>query len=169
MDPAPFVYFAYGSNMSGERLRAADRAPSAERKGSGSVAGYRLVFDKVGRDGSGKADCERTDAPLDAVHGALFQIAGRDRQALDRAEGLGNGYDAVQISVLTDSGEVLALTYLATRKNSALRPYTWYLRHVLAGARQSGLPARYIEAIERVQAVRDTDAEREARELAIHG
>ena len=66
-------------------------------------------------------------------------------------------------------GEVLALTYLATRKNSALRPYTWYLRHVLAGARQSGLPARYIEAIERVQAVRDTDAEREARELAIHG
>ncbi len=35
-----------------------------------------------------KADCERTDAPLDAVHGALFQIAGRDRQALDKAEGL---------------------------------------------------------------------------------
>jgi gamma-glutamylcyclotransferase (GGCT)/AIG2-like uncharacterized protein YtfP len=163
-----FLYFAYGSNMSAARLRAADRTPSAQLIGAAHVSGYRLVFDKVGRDGSAKADCERTDAPTDLVHGALFRIDHRDRPALDRAEGLGNGYDASGISVHTDSGAVSALTYLATRKDATLKPLTWYMHHVLQGARQCGLPDAYVAAIEGVAAVRDLDLGRETRELSIY-
>lgn len=163
-----FLYFAYGSNMSPARLRAVDRTPSAQCVGTARVAGYRLVFDKVGRDGSGKADCERTDARLHVVHGVLFRIADSDRPALDRAEGLGNGYDAFDIRVETDSGSVSALTYLATHKDATLAPFSWYMQHVLNGARQCGLPQAYIAKIERVAAVRDPDAEREAGELSIH-
>jgi len=122
----------------------------------------------VGRDGSGKADCERSGSPADVVHGALFHIANSDRPALDRAEGLGNGYDAFEISVETDSGKVSALTYLATRKNAALKPLTWYMQHVLHGARECGLPDAYVAAIERIEAVRDLDVGREARELSIY-
>lgn len=168
MRPGTFLYFAYGSNMSPPRLRAADRTPSAEWVGTARVAGYRLVFDKVGRDGSGKADCERTGAPTHVVHGVLFRIAHGDRPALDRAEGLGNGYDAIDIGVQTASGRLRALTYLATRKDATLAPFTWYMQHVLNGARQCGLPLAYVADIERVAAVRDLDAAREARELSIY-
>ena len=168
MPPNTFLYFAYGSNMSLERLRAADRTPSAELIGSARVSGYRLVFDKIGRDGSAKADCERTALPRDAVHGAIYRIAHRDRPALDAAEGLGRGYDAFDIAVELDAGTVTALTYLATRKDASLLPYSWYLQHVLHGARQCGLPASYIAAIERVASLRDPDAGREARELLIY-
>ena len=168
MESDTFLYFAYGSNMSAERLRAADRTPSAKLIGSARVAGYRLVFDKVSKDGSSKADCERTGAPQDVVHGALFRIAHGDRPALDKAEGLGYGYDAFEISVETDLGIVSALTYLATRKDSTLKPFTWYVQHVLNGARQCGLPEAYIAAIERVAAVRDLDFGRESKELSIY-
>ena len=168
MESDTFLYFAYGSNMSPERLRAADRTPSATLIGAARVAGYRLVFDKVGRDGSGKADCQRTVALTDVVHGALFRIAHGDRPALDRAEGLGNGYDAFEISVVTESGIVSALTYLATRKDSTLKPLTWYMHHVLHGARQCGLPDPYVAEIQRVAAVRDLDVGRETRELSIY-
>jgi hypothetical protein len=164
-----FLYFAYGSNMSLARLRAADRAPSAIRIGPASVAGHRLVFDKIGRlDGSGKADCERTGAAGDRVHGGLFSIAEAERAALDRAEGAGAGYEAVQIEVDTASGPAVALSYFATRKDSRLQPYGWYLDHVLVGARECGLPADYIRAIEQIGGLPDPDGEREGRERAIH-
>lgn len=168
MVPGTFLYFAYGSNMSPARLRAVDRTPSAQCVGTARVAGYRLVFDKVGRDGSGKADCERSGMPMHVVHGVLFRIAHGDRPALDRAEDLGNGYDAFDIRVQTVSGSVSALTYLATRKDATLAPFTWYMQHVLNGARQGGLPPAYIADIEGVAAVRDLDVAREARELSLY-
>lgn len=136
--------------------------------GLASASGYRLVFDKVSKDGSGKADCEFTDAANDLVHGGLFRIAQQERHALDRAEGLGLGYKAVEISVETGASTVLAITYIATKKNKLLKPYSWYVEHVLVGARECALPATYISAIERVPAARDPDAQREARELGIY-
>jgi len=168
MESDAFLYFAYGSNMSVDRLRAADRAPSAEFVGPGRVAGHRLVFDKVGKDGSSKADCERTGTPHDIVYGGLFRIAHCERPALDRAEGRGSGYEALEVEVETDSGSVVALTYLATNKDSALRPFTWYLQHVTSGAQQCGLPEAYVAAIQCLACVRDPDSAREARELSIY-
>jgi hypothetical protein len=70
-----FLYFAYGSNMSAPRLRA--RTPSAEPIGAAKLPGFRLVFDKWGRDDSAKADCEHTDAPDHVVHGGLFAFTRR--------------------------------------------------------------------------------------------
>ncbi len=163
-----FLYFAYGSNMSSRRLRASDRAPSAVFVGTARLAGHRLAFDKIGMDGSAKADCERSGGTRDEVQGALFRIDQRDRAALDRAEGLGHGYDAFEVEVLAASGPVRALTYLATRKDATLEPFDWYVHHVVMGARECGLPAAYVAAIEAVEAVRDPDREREARELARH-
>jgi hypothetical protein len=168
VQPDTFLYFAYGSNMSPERLRAEDRTPSAVLLGAGRVSGYRLVFDKIGRDGSAKADCVRTAAPQDVVHGAIYRIARRERPALDAAEGLGRGYDAFDIEVETDAGRISALTYGATHKDAALLPFSWYLQHVLNGAKRCRLPAPYVAAIKRVATIRDPDAEREARELSIY-
>ncbi|RYH30373.1 MAG: gamma-glutamylcyclotransferase [Alcaligenaceae bacterium] len=163
-----FLYFAYGSNMSAARLCAADRTPSANFLCRAHVAGYRLAFDKVSKDGSGKADCERTDEEKDVVYGALFQIAQSERRALDKVEGAGKGYAAVEIGVTTSAGVFEALTFLASRKDPTLKPYSWYVRHVLVGAKESALPEAYIDAIERAPTVKDVNLEREAKELAAY-
>ncbi len=163
-----FLYFAYGSNMSLRRLRSTDRAPSATPLGAASLAGHRLVFDKRGRDGSGKADCERTGNPADRVLGGLFRIDAGQRAALDCVEGAGSGYDPTQVVVVAAAGLATAMTYLATDKRPGLRPFTWYLRHVIEGAREIGLPADYLARIEAIDGIPDPDAARAAQESAIH-
>ena len=44
----------------------------------------------------------------------------------------------------------------------------WYKEHVLRGARELGLPAQYVAAIERIAADIDADEQRRRRERAIH-
>ena len=66
------LYFAYGSNMSSERLRA--RTPSATSLGRARLPGYTLRWHKLGRDGSGKCDIEPSNAPRAAVWGVLYEI-----------------------------------------------------------------------------------------------
>jgi gamma-glutamylcyclotransferase len=108
------LYFAYGSNMLSRRLRA--RVPSAMPIAKGFVSEHRLTFDKVSIDGSGKCDTEKTGVPKDRVYGVVYKIDGTDKPALDRAEGLGNGYAEKCVEVVTDGGTVLAKAYYATRK-----------------------------------------------------
>ena len=54
-----------------------------------------------------------------------------------------------------------AFTYCATITDPGLKPLHWYRHHVLYCAREHGLPADYIAAIERVEAIRDKDVTRE--------
>ncbi len=61
-----------------------------------------------------------------------------------------------------------AWVYEATRTAPELRPFRWYRRHVLEGARELGLPRGYRAAIRAVAAVDDPDSARAARELSIH-
>ncbi|MCX4147090.1 MULTISPECIES: gamma-glutamylcyclotransferase family protein [Paraburkholderia] len=159
-----FAYFAYGSNMSARRLVA--RVPSARVVASGFVSGCRLAFDKISNDGSGKCDCESTGVAGDRVYGVIFGVAFRDRVVLDRFEGAGAGYEPKTVHVETNVCGLDALTYFATKKRFGLTPYHWYKRHVLIGAREAGLPADYIRAIEAVASVDDSQqsrAEKEAR------
>lgn len=166
-----FLYFAYGSNMSSRRLQDPTRAPSAVPVGQASLAGYRLVFDKVSIDSSGKADCERTGDLTDRVFGGLFRVSVEDTAALDKAEGASGakpGYRRAEVIVATDNGPAKAVTYVAANKRPGLLPYPWYVEHVLAGAREFGLPANYVAAIQRLPTQPDLDAARAARELSIY-
>lgn len=78
-----FLYFAYGSNMLTARLN--ERCPSAKPAGCAFAPGYRLTFDKLGRDGSGKATITPA-APEEQVSGVLFTVSRDDLPALDQAE-----------------------------------------------------------------------------------
>jgi gamma-glutamylcyclotransferase len=162
------LYFAYGSNMAVERLRA--RVSSARLVGTAVLAGHALRFHKPGsNDGSAKCDAARTGHAADAVLGALYSMDADELALLDRFEGRGNGYERKTVSVVSPAGEaVSAETYIATRADPGLRPLDWYKEHVLRGARALELPAAYIAAIEAVAADVDTDEERRARELAIY-
>ena len=160
-------YFAYGSNMHSRRL--GERLNSARRVGVCALAGHALRFHKVGRDGSAKCDAHPTGNGADQVWGVLYEIAKAEEAVLDRVEGLGVGYCKRQVKLTNVRGEASdAFTYCAIRINAALRPFYWYKRHVLEGAREAGLPGIYISAIERQPAVPDPCSGRERRELAIY-
>ena len=162
------LYFSYGSNMSSRRLRA--RTPSAAFVTTARLVGYGLRFHKRGLgDGTGKCDIVDTGEAADIVHGVVFRIDAAEIAALDRAEGLGKGYDKKQISLIAADGEALsAFTYVATEIDPALAPLCWYKEHVLRGAEEHGLPEVYVRAIRAVIHEDDADAARRARELSVY-
>lgn len=155
-----FLYFAYGSNMLSRRLRASQRTPSAVALGTGFVANRRLTFDKVSSDGSGKCDVEDSGNPDDRVYGVLYEINESEKPNLDREEGIGKGYKEVRVNVVTASGTREAVTYVATAKESALRPYHWYKALVIAGALEHSLPEAYVEWLRTCDSKPDSNVER---------
>lgn len=160
-------YFAYGSNMSLSRLR--ERVPSARRLGCYWLKGHQLRFHKLSKDGSGKCDAYFTGSEDDFVIGALFEIEPGEKRALDIAEGLGFGYSEKLVMLQSqEEHEIEAFTYCALIIDGSLKPYSWYLNHVLVGASESELPYDYIAIIDAVESVQDADYIRHAREIGIH-
>ena len=162
-----FRYFAYGSNMLTRRLKAPERAPSAEFVDTGYIARRRLTFDKRSRDDSGKCDAEETGNEADRVYGVIFEIKCSQRRALDIAEGRGNGYELKTVEVIGKQRTVLAKTYIATRKQRGLRPYHWYKALVVAGAVEHDLPKSYVEWLRVFESIEDPHADRRAENEAL--
>nr|WP_079782950.1 gamma-glutamylcyclotransferase family protein [Pseudomonas sp. LPH1] len=161
-------YFAYGSNMSLPRLKA--RVPSAERIGVFTLVEHTLRFHKMSKkDGSGKCDALFTGNPDDYVIGALFEISNDEKCILDRAEGLGYGYEEKRITVSDSQGNTYeAVTYYATNTDPSLLPYSWYLHHVINGAKETGVPSTYLDALLATDSREDPNKERDASERAIY-
>lgn len=161
--PCKLLIFSYGSNMFEKRLR--ERVPSATFYSVGYLCGYRLTWDKISNDDSGKCDAEHTGNLGDIVWGVLYEIDSGEERNLDKAEGLGNGYYKKCVHVTPrraseDYDPVNASMYYATEKDPALRPYNWYKAFVVCGAIEHGLPSTYVEELERVESVPDPDHER---------
>ena len=162
------TYFAYGSNMSLKRLR--ERVPSAKPIARGILRCHRLEFHKKSKDKSGKCDIVLSSA-VDVVWGRVYEIDDKQKKCLDRAEGLSYGYCEKHVTVELDCGTaVRAVTYYADPKktNPCLKPYTWYVRHVLIGAKEAHLPPDYIKCLEAVDTKEDCNKFREAIELVIY-
>ena len=160
-------YFAYGSNMSTPRIRR--RIQSATVLSSACLAGHCLRFRKKGVDGSAKCDIEHTQLPEDKVHGVVYEIPVDEKNVLDRYEGLGNGYEDRQVSIVLPGGEtIIASTYFATHIDMSLKPFHWYKEHVLRGAYEHALPGDYVATIETVHSIADPDRDKHATELSIY-
>jgi hypothetical protein len=165
--PEPVVYFAYGSNMSTARLR--ERMPSCKPLGTATLPGHALRFHKRSTDKSGKCNAFASGNE-DSVVGVLFSFDPADRTKLDKAEGVGAGYEHVMVTVINEKGRRRkVLTYLATPDyiDDSLKPYGWYKDFVLSGGREHGLPPAYIaEFIESVESVEDLDERRANKQRA---
>jgi len=160
-------YFAYGSNMSLNRLRA--RTPSAQSIGVFMLPCHELRFHKVGRDGSAKCDAHCTGDESHVVEGVVFDIQPDEIHALDAVEGVGQGYEKKQVTVFDDvSNQLTVFMYVATHIDPALQPFCWYREHVLIGARQAGLSPAYTLYLERMDYMKDADHRRRVRELSVH-
>lgn len=160
-------YFAYGSNMSLRRLQS--RVPSARRLGAYRLYNHDLRFHKVSNDGSGKCDAYQTNNQDDVIIGCLYEIDAAEKADLDKVEGLGLGYDEKVITVSNDAEEsVDAYTYFATHIDPAMVPYSWYLNHVIVGAKEIGIPNQYLKKLKATIAVEDQDNERALLERSIY-
>lgn len=160
-------YFAYGSNMSHVRLK--QRVPSAQKLEIVTLKNHQLRFNMSGYDGSGKCDAFETNNIEDLVIGALFEINESEKEILDRAESLGTGYHEKFVVVENYAGETFeALIYCAMKIDPSLKPYSWYINHVIVGAKETKLPAHYIAVIESIECIEDLDTNREAKERAMY-
>jgi hypothetical protein len=120
-------------------------------------------------DGSAKCDAYETRDDRHSIIGVVFDLTESDKPMLDTYEGLGHGYDQKVVEVVTSSGHIIeAMTYYALIIDPALKPYHWYKQHVLRGAQEHGLPAKYTELIEGIDSLEDPDDSRHEREMAIY-
>ncbi|MEL4363407.1 gamma-glutamylcyclotransferase family protein [Shewanella algae] len=160
-------YFAYGSNMSFSRLKS--RVPSAQRLGMFCLKKHKLMFHKISKDGSGKCDAFFTGDAKDYILGALFEIDEKEKKHLDNIEGLGYGYAEKSIQVEDEIGNIFdAVTYVATNIDSKLNPYSWYLNHVLIGAREIGVSELYLDSIQSIKTIEDPNKERDSEQRKMY-
>jgi hypothetical protein len=131
------LYFAYGSNLASRRMR--DRVPGARARGRARLAGFRLVADKPGRDGSAKLNV--VPDPAGFVWGALWELTASDLARLDGHEG---GYARLAVTVDADAGALAATTYASELCGAAPGLERGYKACVLEGAREHGLPAGWV-------------------------
>lgn len=161
------LYFAYGSNMLTERLRA--RVPSAQPVTAASLPGFSIRFHKRSRDGSGKCNVVATPASAVTVYGVVFEVAPEELDALDEAERRGRGYERRTVSPLAAGTFFNTFAYIAQPAyvDDALIPYDWYHALVVAGAYQHDLPSHYVAHLEAVRSYPDPDEHRRTASRSI--
>ncbi len=147
--------------------------PSCKPLGIATLPGHVLRFHKRSNiDESGKCNAFAS-GDENCVIGVLFSFDPAERVKLDKAEGVGKGYEHAMVTVINDKGRRRkVLTYLATPDyiDDSLKPFSWYKDFVLAGGREHGLPPEYIaEYIESVEAIEDPDRSRDKMQRATLG
>lgn len=162
------LIFAYGSNMNLNRL--IKRVPSAVKVTNAFLTGHKLVCNKISNDGSAKANIITTDVPFEKVWGVLFSIDPDEKALLDKAEGLGKGYNEDTLTFFDETNNSYAAQiYIAHSKSvdNTLLPYDWYKEFIVTGAIQNKLPAEYISQLRSIACVRDSDEERRTKNYSI--
>jgi len=140
------LYFAYGSNMNTARMQL--RIPGASVIGPACVMGRQLIFNKLGRDGSGKANIVCRAGRI--VHGIIYKMNVSDLDALDEIE---KGYRRISIWVNSREEKPARVeTYEAEMLTHDPVPFDWYREHILTGAREHGLPGEYVRQLEQIRA-----------------
>ena len=162
------LYFAYGSNMCTGRLRG--RVPSAAYVRIAKLTCHSFRFHKRSRDKSAKSDAFEIGDRTHIVWGVIFDIDEREKPELDDAEGLGAGYKEKAATVLDERGQehrIFLYVAEAGSIDNTLRPYSWYKRFVIDGARLHGLPDEYVRVIAAMPDMDDTDQTRDRRNRSI--
>lgn len=153
-------YFAYGSNLLAEQMarRIGPLSPHENRPRRASLPHYRLVFNMRGEGDQVFANIQ---SPGKGVLGVVYWCS---PEALARLDEYERGYERRRVLVTAEDGEQMeAFVYVAGPPNLVYgrRPAAEYLRRIVTGARQHGLPEAYIREIE-VAAGRADESPQEA-------
>jgi gamma-glutamylcyclotransferase (GGCT)/AIG2-like uncharacterized protein YtfP len=133
------LYFAYGSNMDVEAMRA--RCPRSKPLGPARLARHRFFIMQ-----GGYASVMRD--PRREVHGVLWDLALADVRTLDAYEDVHSGlYRKVVQPVLRGQGaSARALVYVGGSVAPA-PPLPGYMESVIAAARQWDFPENYMREL----------------------
>ena len=144
------LYFAYGSNMDVDGMRA--RAPNSRPLGPARLPRARFIIMQ-----GGYASFVRD--PLRNVHGVLWDLALSDVRLLDRYEDVAGGlYRKIQQPVLRGSGgSARALIYVGA-STARGEPRPGYMESVIAAARTWALPEAYLRELSALAPRGETDA-----------
>lgn len=154
-----FSYFAYGSNLLANRIHVNN--PTAVRAGTGKLDNYRLDFIRFAKYWKG-AIATIVPTTGEVVWGAIWEISMDDLPKLDRQEGVASGaYIPLSVDVILPDGKrKLCRTYQQTatpekRVNLTLLPMerrpSWiYLKTIIKGAAESGLPHDYQQFLKNI-------------------
>jgi gamma-glutamylcyclotransferase len=153
------LYFAYGSNMDSATLRGR-RGIEWTRAAPALARGWRLAIDKPSLLGTGEAMATIDVAPDGEVWGVLFDLATADYEHLELTEGVRiDHYRRTGIEVAPshswDSALVSAVTLVSSDHDPTLKPTTRYMKLLVEGAAQHGLPPSWLETLRRIEAVEE--------------
>ncbi|CCQ11448.1 hypothetical protein PALB_23450 [Pseudoalteromonas luteoviolacea B = ATCC 29581] len=155
--------FSYGSNMATARLFA--RLPNARLIGAAHLDNWKLTFRMHSTDGSAKCDIEKAQG--ERVFGMVYALTEAEKRILDDIEG--ERYDCVDIRVSFQDGRSFnAFAYVANTHDDSLKPYPWYLNHVIQGAIEANVPEFYLSMIKATLVQEDLDDARAAREWSLY-
>ena len=142
------------------RLRR--RVRSVEPIDVAGLSDHKLMFNKRGRDGSGK--CNVVAHSTSHVYGVVYRLDLKQMLRLDRVEGSGYGRRRLIVNGLADGRPYRTFLYVAKAGSvdGALVAYDWYRDFVLIGAEQHGLPGQYVAEL-RQAPVRDDPNQRRSR------
>jgi len=157
--PAVF-YFAYGSNMDSSTLRGR-RGIEWTRAAPARLRGWRLVLDKPSLLGTGEGMATIVADAGAEVWGVVYEISDSDLEHLELTEGVLIGhYGRVAVELdapWSDNRSLLqAVTLASDERDAAIRPTTRYIRLLLAGAAEHGLPESWLETLRAFEAVEET-------------
>ncbi len=148
-------YFAYGSNMNWEVIRA--RAPSAKYISIARLKDHRLTVSRK----CTRRECGVADVVPDRDHevwGVLYEIDERDFVVLDDAEDFvagraQNGYTRRENNVYINGEDtpLLVWVYFAEKEDNPPLPNSEYKKLMVEGARHWQLPDKYIEQLEQIK------------------
>ncbi|XP_048236367.1 gamma-glutamylcyclotransferase-like isoform X1 [Haliotis rufescens] len=146
-----FLYFAYGSNILGERILLNN--PTAQFIHTARLNDYRLTFDApcdINKTLWAGALATIRSCPGSSVWGVIWQLDMADSDNLDRQE---KTYQRRTVTVTTPDGTThTCRTYeLDGEYDIAHSPSPQYKDVIVRGARQSGLPQAYISQLEAVE------------------
>ncbi|MFL5909067.1 MAG: gamma-glutamylcyclotransferase family protein [Gaiellaceae bacterium] len=143
----PRLYFAYGSNMASGVLAA--RGIQFRSIAAARLDDYRLTFRRRSiRTGTGVADIAPEKGSV--VWGVVYELTGSDEAELDQKEGVPWAYSRRDVVVsLAGDAERDVFTYVVTTPEATeVPPSPDYVKSMLEGAREHGLPDDYVSTLE---------------------
>lgn len=155
-----FLYFAYGSNLSSERIKVQN--PSAVAVGPALLEDYKLDFNFHSKRWHGAPATIQAE-PGSQVYGVLWKLHLDNLSSLDNQEGVKSKiYNRFQVEVRTLKDGVLsqekssAFSYQlhpdrCTSTGKDKQPSKVYLNVMLNGARENQLPQDYIKKLEAIE------------------
>jgi hypothetical protein len=142
------MYFAYGSNMALDRLKA--RCPSARKVSIGRLDNHAIAFNLLGTKGEGKGGGIANVVPsiTKKVFGVLYSINSDELKRLNQLEA-SMRYSVEKREIDAASmGVAEAIVYVANGGDAPIRPTDEYRKFIMIGASENQLPAEYVKELE---------------------